>query len=140
MQNEGKAVFWSLRQKFLDSDDDMPAQAQQVMYYSLAIGHHVGVIDCLNTELSCPLPQYQTWVELFPEGDTPIPAPVHHPAGVFRKTACDSVRLFRLEQQQVFSLFHPLDGIVHPPAPGHPVKVFHPPRQVDGAGLPAVAQ
>lgn len=69
MQNEGKAVFWSLRQKFLDSDDDMPAQAQQVMYYSLAIGHHVGVIDCLNTELSCPLPQYQTWVELFPEGE-----------------------------------------------------------------------
>ncbi|CAI1797626.1 formate hydrogenlyase maturation HycH family protein [Serratia fonticola] len=69
MQNEGKAVFWSLRQKFLDSDDDMPAQAQQVMYYSLAIGHHVGVIDCLNTELSCPLPQYQAWVELFPEGE-----------------------------------------------------------------------
>jgi hydrogenase-4 component J len=69
MQNEGKAVFWSLRQKFLDSDDDMPAQAQQVMYYSLAIGHHVGVIDCLNTELSCPLPQYQTWVEQFPEGE-----------------------------------------------------------------------
>lgn len=69
MPNEAKAVFWSLRQKFLDSDDDMPAQAQQVMYYSLAIGHHVGVIDCLNTELSCPLAQYQTWIEQFPEGE-----------------------------------------------------------------------
>lgn len=69
MPNEAKAVFWSLRQKFLDSDDDMPAQAQQVMYYSLAIGHHVGVIDCLNTELSCPLAQYQSWIEQFPEGE-----------------------------------------------------------------------
>ena len=69
MPNEAKAVFWSLRQKFLDSDDDMPAQAQQVMYYSLAIGHHVGVIDCLNTEMRCPLAQYQTWVEQFPEGE-----------------------------------------------------------------------
>ncbi|PVZ87815.1 formate hydrogenlyase maturation protein HycH [Serratia sp. S1B] len=69
MHDEGKVVFWSLRQKFLDSDDDMPAQAQQVMYYSLAIGHHVGVIDCLNTEMSCPLAQYQDWVALFPAGE-----------------------------------------------------------------------
>ncbi len=61
--------IWSLRQKFLDSDDDMPAQAQQVMYYSLAIGHHVGVIDCLNKELACPLDQYRQWVELLPEGE-----------------------------------------------------------------------
>ena len=64
-----EVVFWSLRQKFLDSDDDMPAQAKQVMYYSLAIGHHVGVIDCLNKEFSCPLDQYQQWVDLLPEGE-----------------------------------------------------------------------
>lgn len=69
MPDEGKAVFWSLRQKFLDSDDDLPTQAQQVVYYSLAIGHHVGVIDCLNSEMSCPLPQYQAWIDQFPEGE-----------------------------------------------------------------------
>ncbi|MEA9391363.1 formate hydrogenlyase maturation HycH family protein [Acerihabitans sp. TG2] len=62
-------VFWSLRQKFLDSDEDMPAQAKQVMYYSLAIGHHVGVIDCLNKEFSCPLDQYQQWVDLLAPGE-----------------------------------------------------------------------
>ena len=61
--------IWSLRQKFLDSDEDMPEQAQQVMYYSLAIGHHVGVIDCLNKELICPLEQYRQWVDLLPEGE-----------------------------------------------------------------------
>ncbi len=64
-----EVLFWSLRQKFLDSDDDMPAQAKQVMYYSLAIGHHVGVIDCLNKEFSCPLEQYQQWIGLLPEGE-----------------------------------------------------------------------
>lgn len=69
MLDEGKVVFWSLRQKFLDCDDDLPAQAQQVMYYSLAIGHHVGVIDCLSTEMSCPLTQYQAWLERFPAGE-----------------------------------------------------------------------
>ncbi|TKI05362.1 formate hydrogenlyase maturation HycH family protein [Martelella alba] len=61
--------IWSLRQKFLDSKVAVPEQAQQVMYYSLAIGHHVGVIDCLNKELSCPLEQYRQWTELLPEGD-----------------------------------------------------------------------
>ncbi|WP_279156593.1 formate hydrogenlyase maturation HycH family protein [Obesumbacterium proteus] len=66
--NQHNVVFWSLRQKFLDSGD-VPEQAQQVMYYSLAIGHHVGVIDCLNTELTCSLEEYQRWISLLPEGD-----------------------------------------------------------------------
>ena len=39
MSDDAKVYFWSLRQKFVDSDDDIPEQAQQVMYYSLAIGH-----------------------------------------------------------------------------------------------------
>lgn len=64
-----EVVFWSLRQKFVDSDDDVPEEAQQVMYYSLAIGHHVGMIDCLKTELVCPLAQYQQWLKLLPEGE-----------------------------------------------------------------------
>ncbi|MRS14055.1 formate hydrogenlyase maturation protein HycH [Enterobacteriaceae bacterium RIT691] len=69
MSEKGKVTFWSLRQKFVDSDDDMPAQSQQVMYYSLAIGHHVGMIDCLKTELECPLEGYTAWLKLLPEGE-----------------------------------------------------------------------
>lgn len=65
----GKVIFWSLRQKFVDSDDDVPEDAQQVMYYSLAIGHHVGMIDCLKTELECPLDGFQSWVNALPEGE-----------------------------------------------------------------------
>ena len=30
---DGKVIFWSLRQKFVDSDTDVPEEAQQVMYY-----------------------------------------------------------------------------------------------------------
>ncbi|MEH2921314.1 formate hydrogenlyase maturation HycH family protein [Samsonia erythrinae] len=58
----GKVVFWSLRQKFLDKED-VPEQSRQVVYYSLAIGHHVGIIDCLNTELTCDLAHYSQWIE-----------------------------------------------------------------------------
>ncbi|SJI19853.1 protein processing element [Shigella sonnei] len=43
----GEIVFWTLRKKFVASSDEMPEHSSQVMYYSLAIGHHVGVIDCL---------------------------------------------------------------------------------------------
>lgn len=66
--SEGKVIFWSLRQKFLDKKD-VPEAPQQVMYYSLAIGHHVGVIDCLHTELTCDLPHYLRWLEMMGESD-----------------------------------------------------------------------
>ncbi|GKX61312.1 formate hydrogenlyase maturation HycH family protein [Leminorella grimontii] len=61
-------VFYTLNQKFLDSDDDVPEQSQQVMYYSLAIGHHVGVIDCLKTLMHVPTEDYRDWVAQLPEG------------------------------------------------------------------------
>ena len=45
-------VFSQLSRKFIDENDATPDQAQQVVYYSLAIGHHLGVIDCLEAALS----------------------------------------------------------------------------------------
>lgn len=64
-----KVVFYSLNQKFLEKDSDVPEQAQQVMYYSLAIGHHVGVIDCFKEVMECPFTQYVKWIENLPEGE-----------------------------------------------------------------------
>jgi len=65
-----KVLFYMLNQKFMDSDDDVPkdAAARQVMYYSLAIGHHVGVIDCLKTIIDCPMDDYQEWIAQLPAG------------------------------------------------------------------------
>ncbi|VFT68138.1 protein processing element [Escherichia coli] len=40
----------------------MPEHSSQVMYYSLAIGHHVGVIDCLNVAFRCPQTEYEDWL------------------------------------------------------------------------------
>ncbi len=55
----GEIAFWTLRKKFVASSDEMPEHSSQVMYYSLAIGHHVGVIDCLNVAFRCPLTEYK---------------------------------------------------------------------------------
>lgn len=60
-------VFWTLRKKFVASSDEMPEHSSQVMYYSLAIGHHVGVIDCLNVAFRCPLTEYEDWLALVEE-------------------------------------------------------------------------
>jgi hypothetical protein len=55
-------VFSQLSRKFIDENDATPDQAQQVVYYSLAIGHHLGVIDCLEAALSCPWQAYLAWI------------------------------------------------------------------------------
>lgn len=67
--SNSRVRFCSLNQKFVDNDDQIPEQAQEVMYYSLAIGHHVGVIDCLKTVLECSLDDYKNWIGKLPTGD-----------------------------------------------------------------------
>ena len=43
-----KVFFYLLNERFVENDEQVPEQAKQVMYYSLAIGHHVGVIVLKN--------------------------------------------------------------------------------------------
>lgn len=64
-----QVLFWALRQKFVDNSVELEEKSRQVVYYSLAIGHHVGVIDCLNVALVCPLDEYQQWLSLMEESD-----------------------------------------------------------------------
>ncbi|MGQ0285883.1 formate hydrogenlyase maturation HycH family protein [Pasteurellaceae bacterium 22721_9_1] len=62
-------IFYLLNQRFVENDDQMPTAAQEVMYYSLAIGHHVGVIDCFKKLIVADYQDYQQFVESFPEGE-----------------------------------------------------------------------
>lgn len=58
-------VFYALNSKFVDEKSarqHSTQKAQEVIYYSLAIGHHLGVIDCLKSGLECPLDGYQQWI------------------------------------------------------------------------------
>jgi formate hydrogenlyase maturation protein HycH len=68
-----KVVFYSLNGKFVDEKSAQKRssqKAQEVIYYSLAIGHHLGVIDCLKARLECPLAGWQAWLDcLPPEGE-----------------------------------------------------------------------
>ncbi|MFQ6370196.1 formate hydrogenlyase maturation HycH family protein [Shewanella sp. YIC-542] len=58
-------TFFILNQKFVDDKDAKP-ESQQLVYYGLAIGHHLGVIDCFKPALTCPLARYQAWLAAIP--------------------------------------------------------------------------
>ncbi len=62
-------VFYRLGAKFLDSEDDIPKEAGDVLYYTLAVGHHTGIIDCFEEALSCSLECYGYVVSLVGDPD-----------------------------------------------------------------------
>ena len=63
-----RVIFYQLTQKFVNEDQDVPEGAQQVIYYSLAIGHHVGVVDCFQSLMEIPLEDYRQWIACLPKG------------------------------------------------------------------------
>lgn len=65
----GEIVFYRLSSKLLERDSDIPEKAREVVYYSLAIGHHVGVFDCFTPILRCSAAFYDGLVAALPDGD-----------------------------------------------------------------------
>jgi len=63
-----RVVFYQLTHKFVNQEQDIPEDARQVVYYSLAIGHHVGVMDCFQSLMEIPLEDYRHWVSQLPAG------------------------------------------------------------------------
>lgn len=66
---EAEAVFYQLAKKFVDTEESVPDDAQDVLYYTLAVGHHTGVIDCFEERFRVPLAAYERLCAAFPEGD-----------------------------------------------------------------------
>ncbi|MTI14538.1 formate hydrogenlyase maturation HycH family protein [Sansalvadorimonas verongulae] len=63
-----QVLFYTLYKKFLDESYGIPEEAKEVMYYTLAIGHHVGIVDCMKVALQCTLKEYRQWINHLEEG------------------------------------------------------------------------
>jgi hydrogenase-4 component J len=63
-----KIIVYQLRSKFVNQRADVPEDARQVVYYTLAVGHHVGVMDCFSSQMEIPLNEYTVWLQTLPEG------------------------------------------------------------------------
>ncbi len=61
-------TFYQLRSKFVNQREDIPETARQVLYSTLAVGHHVGVLDCFSALVDIPLDEFQDWVMRLPVG------------------------------------------------------------------------
>ncbi len=66
---EPTVAFYRLSRKIVNNQDAIPDEARQVMYYSLAIGHHVGVMDCLSELITVPVETYRKCLDELPAGE-----------------------------------------------------------------------
>ena len=62
-----KIVIYQLCSKFVNQRQDVPDDARQVVYYTLAVGHHVGVMDCFSPQVEIPLADYVAWLQNLPK-------------------------------------------------------------------------
>jgi hydrogenase-4 component J len=69
MNPAGKVVVYRLNTRYLQQDGQPPEVSKQIVYYSLAVGHHVGVIDTFKAALTWPYDAYLDWVATLPEGE-----------------------------------------------------------------------
>ncbi|HHW41745.1 MAG TPA: formate hydrogenlyase maturation protein HycH [Syntrophomonadaceae bacterium] len=60
--------FYQLSRKFVDSKDT-PGRSKNLIYYTQAIGHHIGVLDCLTPVFKINATAYQSLLAKIPEGE-----------------------------------------------------------------------
>ncbi len=60
-------VFYRLNAKVVERTEDIPDDSKQVVYYSLAIGHHIGVFDCFKPVLRCSGALYDAVLASLPQ-------------------------------------------------------------------------
>ena len=63
-----RVAVYQLNRKFVNQREDVPESARQVVYYTLAVGHHVGVMDCFSCLVEIPLEEFQDWLAGLPPG------------------------------------------------------------------------
>ena len=63
-----RIVFYQLGSKIVNNQESIPENARQIVYYSLAIGHHIGVMDCFSVLIEVQLEEFERWLARLPEG------------------------------------------------------------------------
>jgi hypothetical protein len=61
-----QVVFYRLCAKFVDNERSVPQETSDVLYYTLSVGHHTGIIDCFSESFSCSSGVYEEIIDLFP--------------------------------------------------------------------------
>jgi formate hydrogenlyase maturation protein HycH len=60
--------FYRLSRKFVDRQQ-APPQSEHLIQYALAVGHHIGVLDCFSRVLALSRNEYSGWLSRIPPGE-----------------------------------------------------------------------
>ena len=67
VEGRPEMVAYQVTRRFVDNENSVPDAITDMIYYTLAIGHHTGVIDCFEERLRCSLELFSKVLELIPE-------------------------------------------------------------------------
>lgn len=65
---DGRVVVYRLAAKLVEREAAVPDDARDVLYYTLSVGHHTGVMDCFSEQLACSCETFLSVMEHVPEG------------------------------------------------------------------------
>lgn len=60
-------VFYQLSTKFVDNEREISKETADVMYFTLAVGHHTGIIDCFSEKIRCSRVTYEEILASLPQ-------------------------------------------------------------------------
>lgn len=60
--------FYRLNQKFVDNKEPIDPHSENLLYHTMALGHHIGVLDCFQQAISVPENTYKSIVSRLPYG------------------------------------------------------------------------
>lgn len=61
-------AFYRLSRKFVDRQQ-APVQSEHLIQYALAVGHHIGVLDCFSRVLALSRSNYSQWLSRIPPSE-----------------------------------------------------------------------
>ena len=62
-------VFYRLTKRFVEDESDISDEALDVIYYTLAMGHNTGIIDCFDPKIAIDRNLFNSILEALPEGE-----------------------------------------------------------------------
>jgi hypothetical protein len=60
-------VFYRLTSKVVSMEENISEKSKNVAYFTLAVGHHSGVLDCFTEALRVPYSSLEALLELLPQ-------------------------------------------------------------------------
>jgi hydrogenase-4 component J len=105
---EARYIFYRLVSKVVGTDEDCSQRSRDIAYYTLAVGHHTGILDCFDVVLHCDDDELDALLSLLSEEG-------------YARFKLDGLRRFgeiTIEQEHAMRLLDELRRLIREKRPG----------------------